>query len=75
MTADLDLRVISQSNPFPCQECGRDAKGFPGGSHGKAFARNAGDPGSIPGLRKSPGEENGNPLQHSCLENPMDGGA
>ena len=34
-----------------------------------------GDPGSIPGSGKSPGEGNGNPLQHSCLENPMDGGA
>ena len=48
---------------------------FPDGSHGKASARNAGDPGSIPGSGKSPGEGNGNPLQHSCLENPMDGGA
>ena len=38
-------------------------------------AYNAGDPGSIPGLGRSPGEENGNPLQNSCLENPMDGGA
>ena len=35
----------------------------------------AGDLGSIPGLGRSPGEENGNPLQYSCLENPMDGGA
>ena len=35
----------------------------------------AGDPGSIPGLGRSPEEENGNPLQYSCLENPMDGGA
>ena len=41
----------------------------------KASACNAGDPGSIPGLGRSPGEENGNPLQYSCLENPMDGGA
>ena len=49
--------------------------GFPGGSDGKASARNVGDPGSIPGLGRSPGEGNGNPLQHSCLENPMDGGA
>ena len=48
---------------------------FPGGSDGKASACNAGDPGSIPGLRRSPGEGNGNPLQHSCLENPTDGGA
>ena len=49
--------------------------GFPGGSDGKASACNAGDLGSIPGLGRSPGEGNGNPLQHSCLENPMDGGA
>ena len=46
--------------------------GFSGGSEGKAFARNVGDPGSIPGLGSSPGEGNGNPLQYSCLENPMD---
>ena len=46
-----------------------------GGSDGKASACNAGDPGSIPGPGRSPGEGNGNPLQHSCLENPMDGGA
>ena len=45
------------------------------GSHGKASACNAGDSGSIPGSGRSPGEGNGNPLQHSCLENPMDGGA
>ena len=50
-------------------------KGFPGGSDSKASACNAGDPGSIPGSGRSPGEGNGNPLQHSCLENPMDGGA
>ena len=48
---------------------------FPGGSDGKASAYSAGDPGSIPGLGRSPGEGNGNPLQYSCLENPMDGGA
>ena len=48
---------------------------FPGSSDGKASAYNAGDPGSIPGLGRSPGEANGNPLQYSCLENPMDGGA
>ena len=50
-------------------------KGFPGGSDGKASACNAGDLGSVPGTGRSPGEGNGNPLQHSCLENPMDGGA
>ena len=48
---------------------------FPGGSDGKASACNAGDLDSIPGLGRSPGEGNGNPLQYSCLENPMDGGA
>ena len=46
--------------------------GFPGGSEDKASACNAGDPGSIPGLERSPGEGNVNPLQYSCLENPMD---
>ena len=45
------------------------------GSAVKASASNAGNPGSISGLGRSPGEGNGNPLQHSCLENPMDGGA
>jgi len=48
---------------------------FPGGSDGKVSAYRAGDPGSIPGSGRSPGEGNGNPLQYSCLENPMDGGA
>ena len=48
------------------------ALGFPGGSDGKASAYNVGDPGSIPGLGRSSGERNGNPLQYSCLENPMD---
>ena len=48
---------------------------FPGGSDGKASAYSAGDPGSIPGLGRSPGEGNGNPLQYSCLENPTDGRA
>ena len=47
---------------------------FPGGSDGKASVCNAGNLGSIPGLGRSPGEGNGNPLQYSCLENPMDGG-
>ena len=48
---------------------------FPGGSDGKASAYNAGDLGSIPGSGRSSGEGNGNPLQYSCLENPIDGGA
>ena len=49
--------------------------GFPGGSGGKASACSVGDLGSIPGLGRSPGEWNGNPLQYSCLENSMDWGA
>ena len=48
---------------------------FPSRSDGKETACNAGDPGSIPGSGRSPGEGNGDPLQYSCLENPMDRGA
>ena len=47
---------------------------FPGGSQVKVSAYSAGDLGSIPGSVRSPGEGNGNPLQYSCLENPMAGG-
>ena len=49
--------------------------GFPGGSEGKASARNVGDPGSIPESGRSPGEENGNSLYYSCLGNLLDRGA
>ena len=49
--------------------------GFDGGSDGKMSACNVGDLGWIPGLGRSPGEGNGHPLQYSCLENSMDGGA
>ena len=49
-------------------------KDFTGGSDGEASAYNVGDLGSVPGLGRSPGEGNGNPLQYSCLGNPMDGG-
>ena len=49
--------------------------GFPGGSEVKGSACSVGDLGLIPESGRSPGEENGNPLQYSCLENPMDGGA
>jgi len=48
---------------------------FPGGADGKASAYNVGDLGSVPGSGRSSREGNGNPLQYSCLENPMDGGA
>ena len=56
-------------------ECLKVLSGFPGGSDGRASACNAEDPGSIPGSGRSPAEGNGNPLQYSCLENPMVGGA
>ena len=48
---------------------------FPSGSDSEVSAYNAGSPGLIPGLGRCPGEGNGNPLQYSCLENSMDGGA
>ena len=57
---------LSASFPF---------KGFPGASHGKASACSVGDLGLIPGLGRSHGEGNGNPLQNSCLKNLMDRGA
>ena len=58
------------------QRVGHDCyKGFPSGSDGKESAYNVGDPGSIPGLERPPGEGNGNPLQYSCLENPIGRGA
>ena len=50
-------------------------RGFPGSSAGKESACSAGDLGLIPGSGRSPGGGHGNPLQRSCLENPMDGGA
>ena len=59
------LCVTSEASP----------QGFLGGSDGKEYAYNAGDLGSIPGSGRFPGEGNGNPLQYSCLENPMDRGA
>ena len=53
----------------------RSIKGFPGGSDGKDSVCNVGDLGLIPGLGKSLEQGHGNPLQYSCLENPMDRGA
>ena len=55
-----------------------EARGFPAGSvveNPPVSAGDTGDVGSVPGWGRSPGEGNGNPLQHSCLENPIDGGA
>ena len=57
-----------------CKSCCHPL-GFPGGSDAKESASNAGDPGSILGWGRSPGEGNGNPLQYSCLENSVDRGA
>ena len=54
---------------------GRFPPPFPGGSDSKESACNAGDLGSIPGSGRFPGGGHGNPLQYSCLENPMDRGA
>ena len=55
--------------------CVNKQTGFPGGSDSKEFACSEGEPGSVPGWGRSPGEGNGYPLQYSCLENPMDRGA
>ena len=57
------------------QPCGILDFDFPSGSDGKESACNAGDPGLVRGLGRSPGEGNSNPLQYSCLENPTDRGA
>ena len=70
----LDLRADRAAH-YPSLFAGGLGRGYPGGSEVKAFACNAGDLGLIPGSGRSPGEGNGNPLQYSCLENPMDGGA
>ena len=53
----------------------KEVKVFPGSSGCKESACKVGDPGSILGMGRSPGEGNGNPLQYSCLENPTDTGA
>ena len=63
---------IPQTEEYPCKIV---FLGFPSNSECKESTCNAGDPGSIPGLGKSPGEGNGYPLQYSCLENSMDKGA
>ena len=71
---DILYLLLSVRPPiFPW--CSLISQSFPGGSDGKASAYNAGDPGLIPVLGRFPGEGNGNPLQYSCLENLLDGGA
>ena len=70
-------REINESIPFTIATKRIKYLGInlPKETNGKASAYNVGDLGSIPGLGRSPGEGNGNPLQYSCLENPMEGGA
>ena len=64
----------SEADYPPSREWASCSQGFPGASDSKESACNVGDLSSIPGSGIFPGEENGNPLQYSCLENPMDGG-
>ena len=66
---------INWCSHYGNQYVGCSQSGLPWCSDGKASACNVGDLGSIPGLGRSPGEGNGKPLQYSCLENSMDGGA
>ena len=63
------------SKSYFCCRLLREVQGFPGGSVVKNPLAIAGDPGSIPGLQRPPGEGHGNPLQYSCLGNTMDRGA
>ena len=67
-----DTRTYTRSLIFDCEHTDL---GFPGVSVSKESACNAGDPGSVPGLGRSPGVGNSNPLHYSCLENPTDRGA
>ena len=67
------IHCNKEKNGFAKEKFGRHRlNNHPGGSDGKASAYNAGDLGSIPGLGRSPGEGNGNPLQHSGLGNSVD---
>uniref|UniRef100_A0A4W2EWG4 J domain-containing protein n=1 Tax=Bos indicus x Bos taurus TaxID=30522 RepID=A0A4W2EWG4_BOBOX len=70
--ADVFREFFGSRDPFSFDFFGDPLENFVGG---KASACSPGDPGLIPGSGRSPGEGNGNPLQYSCLENPMDGEA
>ena len=73
---DLPDPGIEPGSPgFQADALTSEPPGKSGGSDGKESACNEGDPGSIPGSGRSPGEGKGSPLQDSCLENPMDRGA
>ena len=78
ISIDVEKALDKIQHPFMIKPL-QKVKGFPGGACGKdPHPANAGDirdVGSIPGLGRSPEEGNGNPLQYSCLENPMDRGA
>ena len=76
-TVNNEIKVLRIKRSFLIQVLSHQwyRSGVPGSSDGKASTYNAGDPGLIPGLGRSSGEGNGNPLQYSCLENPMDWGA
>ena len=69
------MSEVTQLSRTLCDPMDCSLIGFSGGSDNKVFAYNEGDSGSIPGLGRFSGEGNGHPLQYSCLENPMDGGA
>ena len=66
--------LVALSRPFISAASLLQSMGSSGSSDGKESACNAGDLGLIPGLGRSPGGGHGNPLQYSCLENPMDRG-
>ena len=66
----LSTSVGSSKKQESSKKTSTSALDFPGGSDSKVSAYNAGNPGSIPGSGRSPGEGNGNPLQYSCLEHP-----
>ena len=70
----LGIENWGVSEEFFLRSC-RGLVGFPGGSVGKESVCNAGNVGLIPGLGSAPERGNGNPLQYSCMENPMDRGA
>ena len=75
---NLDSILKSRDITLPTKVCLVKAMVFPVvmySSDGKASVYNVGDLGSVPGLGRSPGEGNDNPLQYYCLENPMDRGA
>ena len=65
------LQLGAVGSMFAMYHFGKLQMGFPGGSEGKESTCNAGDPGSVPGSGRPPGEGNGYPLLYSCLENPM----